>query len=130
MHALCPACPSRPTNSMIANALPTQVAAASSATMIFFTAAASFVVYLSFGLYSWDYAVPLMVIGFLATLAGQLATSWLVRVVGRRSLIIFVMTALLVIASAVMVYQSGSQVASVARQAAEAAKLTGFGSIC
>lgn len=110
--------------------MPPQVAAASSATMILFTAAASFVVYLSFGLYPWDYAVPLMAIGFLATLAGQLATSWLVRAVGRRSLIIFVMAALLGIASVVMVYQSGSQVASVARQAAEAAKLTGFGSIC
>jgi hypothetical protein len=54
----------------------------------------------------------------------------MVRAVGRRSLIVFAMAALLALASVVMVYQMSSQVAVVARAAEGAAKLTAFGDVC
>jgi hypothetical protein len=71
-----------------------------------------------------------MAIGFAATLAGQLGTASMVRAVGRRSLIVWAMVALLALGSAVMVYQVGSQAALVARAAEGGAKLTAFGDVC
>jgi hypothetical protein len=71
-----------------------------------------------------------MAVGFLATLAGQLGTTRIVRAVGRRSLIVYAMAALLALASVVMAYQLSTTVAVVARGAEGAAKLTAFGDIC
>lgn len=107
-----------------------QVAAASSATMILFTAAASFTVYLSFGLYPWDYTVALMVVGFVATLAGQLATRSIIRAFGRRSIIVMAMVVLLVSGSALMVYQSANSISAVISHAPGSETITAFGSIC
>jgi uncharacterized membrane protein YfcA len=127
-HAPCKLCPalSPPLNP------PAQVAAASSATMIPVTAAGSFSIYLAFGLYqsACDYAAALMAIGFLATLAGQLGTTCLVRAVGRRLLVVVAMVALLALASAVMLYQMGSMMAAAAMGAEGAAQLTSFWDIC
>lgn len=142
MEAACctwPACESSLTSTASLNLLPEypcschlclQVAAASSATMIVFTAAGSFMVYVSFGLSPWDYAAALMVLGFLATLAGQLAMYRLIQAVGRRSVIVMSMVVLLVIGCALMVYESARSIAAVARHEPGSEKLTAFGSIC
>ena len=47
------------------------VAAATSATMIIFTAASASVVFLSFGGIPFDYAITMFCAGFLITLMGQ-----------------------------------------------------------
>ncbi len=107
-----------------------QVASASSSTMILFTSASACCVYLHFGIIPWDYAPPLAVLGFTVTLAGQAATHRLVQLVGRRSIIVFSMTALMGLAACVMYYQSGSLVLDVLHYAPGAAALTGWGSIC
>jgi hypothetical protein len=108
----------------------TQVAAASSATMILFTAASACCVYLHFGIIAWDYAAPLAALGFAATLAGQAATHRVVQLVGRRSIIVFSMTALMALSGCVMYYQSGLIGWEVAQQRPEAQELRAWGSIC
>lgn len=45
-----------------------QVAAATSATMIMFTAGSACLVYSRFGVVLWDYAVVLVTLGFFVTL--------------------------------------------------------------
>ena len=84
-----------------------QVAAATSATMIMFTAGSACVVYSRFGGIPWDYGPLLLVLGFLLTLCGQMLTFTLVKVLGRRSVIVYMMGLLMAAASVVMYYQSG-----------------------
>lgn len=82
------------------------VAAATSATMIFFTSASASLVYLSFGGISADYAVALLLLGFVVTLAGQGSTYWLMSRLQRRSIVIIAMASLMLLATAVMYYES------------------------
>jgi hypothetical protein len=70
------------------------VAAATSTTMIAFTSLAACLVYADFGLIQWDYGAALLVLGAVASAAGQLATAQLVRALGRRSVIVFLMVTL------------------------------------
>jgi len=48
----------------------------------------SAIVYAVNGAVPWDYGVVLIVIGFLATLSGQWLVSWLVRRLGRPSILV------------------------------------------
>lgn len=73
-----------------------QVAAATSATMIMFTAGSACLVYSRFGTILYDYAAVLVVLGFLVTLCSQLLTFMLIKLLGRRSIIVFMMVALMV----------------------------------
>ncbi|KAA6416576.1 MAG: hypothetical protein FRX49_13449, partial [Trebouxia sp. A1-2] len=82
------------------------VAAATSATMILFTSASASLVYLSFGGISADYAVALLLLGFVVTLAGQGSTYWLMSRLQRRSVVIIAMASLMLLATAVMYYES------------------------
>lgn len=77
-----------------------QVAAATSATMIMFTAGSACLVYSRFGQILYDYACVLLVLGFLVTLCSQLLTFLLVKLLGRRSVIVFMMVALMVSSTA------------------------------
>ncbi|KAL0026889.1 hypothetical protein WJX77_009207 [Trebouxia sp. C0004] len=82
------------------------VAAATSATMILFTSSSASLVYLSFGGISADYAVALLLLGFVVTLAGQGSTYWLMSRLQRRSIVIIAMASLMLLATAVMYYES------------------------
>lgn len=104
-----------------------QVAAATSSTMIAFTAGSACVVYLNFGGLDSSVAVPLLALGFLATLVGQLGTSYLVKALGRKSVIIFVMTALMFLSTLAAFYQAGVNVEWVA---AHMDQIWQGGSIC
>jgi hypothetical protein len=64
--------------------------------MIMFTAGSACLVYSRFGQILYDYAVALMLLGFGITLCSQLLTFLLIKLLGRRSIIIFMMVALMV----------------------------------
>eukprot|EP00884_Botryococcus_braunii_P020922 jgi/Botrbrau1/7513/Bobra.0019s0004.1 len=85
------------------------VAAATCATMIFFTAAVASMVYLSFGGIPMDYAALFFVVGLVATMAGQLATTWLMRQLNRKSIIIIAMSVLMVLSLLMSCYEAGIQ---------------------
>jgi hypothetical protein len=70
------------------------VAAATSATMIAFTSAAACCVYVGFGLVPYDYGAVLLGLGLAGSVVGQLATTRIVKALGRRSFIVFLMTLL------------------------------------
>jgi uncharacterized membrane protein YfcA len=104
-----------------------EVAAATSATMIMFTAGSAAVVYINFGGVLTDYALALLVLGFSVTLLGQLMTTRVVKALGRRSVIIFMMSTLMVVASCAAGYQS---VLSVMKAVGPGGELWAWGSIC
>ncbi|KAF6251261.1 hypothetical protein COO60DRAFT_1562023 [Scenedesmus sp. NREL 46B-D3] len=87
-----------------------EVAAATSATMIMFTAGSAAVVYINFGGVVVDYALALLAVGFVMTSLGQLFTIRLVSALGRRSVIVFMMGSLMVLASVAAGYQSAAAV--------------------
>lgn len=91
---------------MLALGVLPEVAAATSATMIFFTAGSASIVYLSFGGVKWDYGVVLMMTGFAVTFAGQMFTYYIIEALGRRSIIIIAMALLLTMGCSVMAYES------------------------
>jgi hypothetical protein len=64
------------------------------------------VVYINFGGVVVDYALALLAVGFVITLLGQLFTIRLVKALGRRSVIIFMMGSLMVLATVAAGYQS------------------------
>jgi uncharacterized membrane protein YfcA len=82
------------------------VAAATSATMIAFTSLAACLVYADFGLIPWDYGGALFALGVVASAGGQLATARLVRALGRRSVIVFLMAALMCLASGAAMFHA------------------------
>jgi uncharacterized membrane protein YfcA len=65
-----------------------QVSSATSAVMIFFTSLTASTSFWVFGLVRVDYAIPLFVLGVLATAAGQLGVGYLVKKYNRTSYII------------------------------------------
>ncbi|KAK9829540.1 hypothetical protein WJX72_006389 [[Myrmecia] bisecta] len=91
------------------------VAAATSATMILFTAASASAVFISFGGIRLDYGVAVFVIGFVVTLAGQFVCHWLMQKLGRRSIIIFAMTALMALSLIAICYEAYLAVSSAVR---------------
>lgn len=102
------------------------VAAATCATMILFTAASASVIYLTFGGLSWDYAGAVFVLGLVVTLAGQGVCYWLMDRLQRRSIIIFSMAGLLTLSSVVIYWEAVTAV----MQAINTHTLLSFGSIC
>jgi uncharacterized membrane protein YfcA len=72
-----------------------EVAAATSATMIWFTSCSAAVVFISFGAVQWDYAAACFALGLVSTVAGQLAMMWVSRHLRSRSLLVFLMAAVL-----------------------------------
>lgn len=66
-----------------------------------FTAFAASLVYHQLGALKPDYGIAMAVVGFFATLGGQLATIALLRALGRRSIIILLMAGLMIVATAV-----------------------------
>ncbi len=53
-----------------------------------------------------DYAVALLLLGFVVTLAGQGSMYWLMSRLQRRSIVIIAMASLMLLATAVMYYES------------------------
>jgi hypothetical protein len=104
-----------------------EVAAATSATMIAFTAGSACVVYIHFGGLVWSYAWLLLVVAFVVTLLGQITTAALVRVLGRRSVIVWAMVLLMAMATGIAVYQAGVTWAHAVRHPS---KMWHGGSIC
>ncbi|CAK0781249.1 hypothetical protein CVIRNUC_005324 [Coccomyxa viridis] len=102
------------------------VAAATSATMIIFTAASASVVYLSFGSIPMDYAVLTFLVGLTFTIIGQAACYWLMRALQRRSVVIFAMALLMVISMVIIYYEAVLSVISSAKEH----RLAHFGGIC
>lgn len=71
-----------------------QVAAATAVTMIAFTSSAASITYARFGFVQPDYAAVLLVLGWMSTSTGHLMFSAIMRALGRRSVIVFVMLGL------------------------------------
>jgi hypothetical protein len=84
-------------------------------------------VYINFGGIVVDYALALLAVGFVITLLGQLVTIRLVKALGRRSIIIFMMGSLMVLASVAAGYQS---VVSVAAALHDPRGMWAWGSVC
>lgn len=91
---------------MLAMGVPADVAAATSATMILFTALSASVIYISFGAVKLDYGVAVATVGFLCTLVGQFVVYRMVKMLGRRSIIIIVMVAFMALSASVVTIQA------------------------
>eukprot|EP00656_Telonema_subtile_P032320 TRINITY_DN35446_c0_g1_i2.p1 TRINITY_DN35446_c0_g1~~TRINITY_DN35446_c0_g1_i2.p1 ORF type:complete len:117 (-),score=43.98 TRINITY_DN35446_c0_g1_i2:168-518(-) len=81
-----------------------EVAAATTAFLILFTAGSAAFSYAMFGMILWDFAAVLVPIGLLATLGGQLAVNWVIKTVRRSSYIIFIIAGVLGVSTILMVY--------------------------
>lgn len=95
--------------------------------MIMFTAGSAAVVYSNFGGVVTDYAVALLLLGFVVTLLGQLCTMKLVKALGRRSVIIFAMSLLMLLATGAASYQTYVAVDAVS---SEGQRWWNWGSVC
>eukprot|EP00208_Stichococcus_sp_RCC1054_P001671 CAMPEP_0206145512 /NCGR_PEP_ID=MMETSP1473-20131121/27613_1 /ASSEMBLY_ACC=CAM_ASM_001109 /TAXON_ID=1461547 /ORGANISM="Stichococcus sp, Strain RCC1054" /LENGTH=522 /DNA_ID=CAMNT_0053541757 /DNA_START=144 /DNA_END=1709 /DNA_ORIENTATION=- len=82
------------------------VAAATSATMILFTAASASAVYIGFGTVKEDYGIAMFVVGLTVTFLGQLAANQLMVRLKRRSIVVFSMASLMTLAAVVMVVEA------------------------
>jgi hypothetical protein len=85
------------------------------------------VVYINFGGVVFDYALALLAVGFVITLLGQLFTIRLVKALGRRSVIIFMMGSLMTLAIVAAGYQS---VAAVRAALQDPRGMWAWGSVC
>jgi len=72
-----------------------EVTQATAAFMIFFTASSATVSFALYGMILWDYAAVLFVVGLIFTAIGQVVVFWLVEKLGRSSIIIVVIAAIL-----------------------------------
>eukprot|EP00878_Enallax_costatus_P010013 GHUV01010452.1.p1 GENE.GHUV01010452.1~~GHUV01010452.1.p1 ORF type:complete len:687 (+),score=222.48 GHUV01010452.1:318-2378(+) len=81
-----------------------QVTAATTQTMLLLTTAASTIVYAQLGDIPWQYAAVMMPTAFAATLAGQFAIDWVVKKLGRSSVVVIVLAAFFVVACALTFY--------------------------
>lgn len=82
----------------------TQVTAATTQTMLLLTTAASTIVYAQLGDIPWQYAAVMMPTAFVATLAGQFAIDWVVKKLGRSSVVVIVLAAFFVVACLLTLY--------------------------
>jgi len=87
------------------------VAAATGATMLFFTSTTSTIMYILFGVLNVEYAMPLVPLGFVCTLIGQMVFNRIMKMYKRDSLVIFVI-AFIVFASAILMGIEGLYVFS------------------
>ncbi|EIE22493.1 hypothetical protein COCSUDRAFT_47913 [Coccomyxa subellipsoidea C-169] len=102
------------------------VAAATSATMIMFTAASASVVYLSFGGIPFDYGLATFLVGLIFTMVGQVTCYWLMKALDRRSVVVIAMALLMVISMVIIYYEA--VVSTIA--AVQDHRLLDFGTIC
>lgn len=86
-----------------------EVAAATGATMLLFTSTTSTIMYMLFNVLNFEYAAPLIPLGFVCTYFGQLIFNKIMAVYKRDSLIIFVI-AFIVGASAILMGIEGAYV--------------------
>lgn len=61
--------------------------------------------YLTFGGVKWDYAALMMLTGFVVTVIGQMMTYHMIEQLGRRSVVVVAMAALLTLGAVIMVYE-------------------------
>jgi len=80
---------------MLEMGCPPTVASATAAFMIFFTASSATLSYALYGMIIWSYAFPLIIIGFVCTVVGQIIVNKLVKMTGRESIIAFIIAAIL-----------------------------------
>lgn len=92
---------------MIALHVAPEIAAATSITMILFTSSAASVVYLSFGVPN-DYALCLFALGAAFTAVGQVAVTRAVKKLGRPSIIVITMAAMMAVSAVVVFYEAES----------------------
>merc|ERR1712070_412298 len=81
-----------------------EVAAATTAFLILFTAGSAAFSYAMFKMILWDFAAVLIPIGLLATLGGQLAVNWMIKTFKRSSYIIFIIAGVLGVSTILMCY--------------------------
>lgn len=95
--------------------------------MIMFTAGSACVVYSRFGQILADYGAVLVAFGFCTTLVSQLLTFALIKLIGRRSVIVFMMVTLMSIACSIMYVQSAFETRELVLNPSE---LSHFGRLC
>lgn len=87
----------------------------------------SAILYAVSGVIPWEYGVPLVIIGFLATFVGQLFVAWLVKRSGRSSLLVMVSALMLILAFTAALIVVAIEIAAVAR---DPSKLTERKAMC
>jgi uncharacterized membrane protein YfcA len=97
---------------MLAMGVHPAVSSASSACMILFTSFTATTSYIVFGLLVPDYAVMCLIVGFLATFAGQLCLMYLMKKNKRNSYIAFSIGGVVLVSSILMTVQSLLSMAS------------------
>jgi len=91
---------------MLAMGVHPAVGSATSACMILFTSFTATTSYIVFGLLIPDYAVICLIIGFIATIAGQLGLGYLMKKNQRNSYIAFSIGIVVLLSSILMTIQS------------------------
>jgi uncharacterized membrane protein YfcA len=91
---------------MLAMGVHPAVSSASSACMILFTSFTATTSYVVFGTLVPDYAVAALILGFLATMAGQLGLSYLMKKSQRNSYIAFSIGGVVLLSAILMTFQS------------------------
>jgi uncharacterized membrane protein YfcA len=91
---------------MLAMGVHPAVGSASSACMILFTSFTATTSFIVFGLLIPDYAWALLIVGFLATFAGQIGLSYLMRKAQRNSYIAFSIGGVVLLSAFLMTIQS------------------------
>ena len=97
---------------MLAMGVHPAVSSASSACMILFTSFTATTSYVVFGLLLPDYAAVCLVVGFLATFAGQLGLTYLMKRAQRNSYIAFSIGGVVLLSAFLMTIQSLLSMAS------------------
>ena len=91
---------------MLAMGIHPAVSSASTACMILFTSFTATTSFVVFGLLVYDYAVICFIIGFLATLVGQIALTYVMKRAGRNSYIAFSIGGVVLVSAILMTIQS------------------------
>jgi uncharacterized membrane protein YfcA len=91
---------------MLAMGVHPEVSAASSACMILFTSFTATTSFVVFGLLVFDYAVVCLLVGFVATFAGQIGLSYLMAKAKRNSYIAFSIGIVVLVSAVLMTVQS------------------------
>lgn len=91
---------------MLAMGVHPAVSSASSACMILFTSFTATTSYIVFGLLVPDYAIICVIIGFVATLIGQIGLSYLMKKAQRNSYIAFSIGVVVLLSAFLMTVQS------------------------
>ena len=91
---------------MLAMGVHPAVSSASSALMILFTSFTATTSFFVFGLLRMDYGVVCIILGFFATIVGQLGLSYLMKKYQRNSYIVFSIGGVVLLSAILMTFQS------------------------